>query len=71
MVIQSLSYSECRSNKPNDKCDNMPVEKRFTNESPLKDYTHMRTLALRLNTILPEYEFIPLLNGYEIGTYTP
>ena len=44
----------------------MMIEKRFNVQAPMKNYTHMRTLATKLNDIFIEYDFVPLSNGYEI-----
>ncbi|MCL7475331.1 MAG: hypothetical protein SCH39_07785 [Methanosarcinales archaeon] len=44
----------------------MTIKRRFKSASPMKDYTHMKKLANRLDGIFPEYEFTPKSNGYEI-----
>ena len=44
----------------------MTIKKRFKTANPMKDYTHMKRLASRLDRIFPEYEFTPKSNGYEI-----
>lgn len=44
----------------------MAIKKRFKTTDPMKDYTHMKRLAGRLDRIFPEYDFVPKSNGYEI-----